>query len=181
MSKKITPRGYIAKVKHYRTSIIEHSASLEVQLEWIISSYFCRNSKEYWLFNYIFFPPDVEIGFYNKITMFDKLIKNVFPDVEKEHPDIIKKLNRIRKLRNDFAHGEATMFLSTEYIIKSGKGIIFMIPEKGIHKEVSYQFDYVDEILKDCMKLNGVLSKLIGSLKGAHNISYSKVMKELKK
>ena len=69
-AQKRSYHSYNEKVKHYRSLIIEESTSLEVQLEWIISSYFSHSVEEYALFNYVFFSDEVKIGFYDKIIMF---------------------------------------------------------------------------------------------------------------
>jgi len=125
--------------------------------------------EEYALFNYIFFPSEVEIGFYDKIKMFEKLVEDALPRFKKKYPQTIKKLNQIRRIRNVFAHGDATdPFVKNIKQIK--KEIIFTVVEKGQNKEITYTFDYVKEIVRDCHDLNGVLAEQIRELKRSNNI-----------
>ena len=124
----------------------------------------------------MFFSDDVQIGFYDKIKMFEKLVDNALPDFKKKHPQITKKLNRIRKIRNMFAHGDAS-YPCPEHIKKLQKEIIFTVVEKGEHKEITYTIDYVKQIMKDCYELNGILSGLIRELKGTHGILFDQFIK----
>lgn len=73
-AEKTAYKKYNEKAKHFRSEIIENVTSLETQLEWIISSYFSKNFNDYALFNHLFFADNVQLGFHDKIMMFEKLL-----------------------------------------------------------------------------------------------------------
>lgn len=159
-------RRYSDRVQRYRTTIIESAAGLEVQLEWVISSFFSRGGEEYALFNYMFFH-DMEIGLSDKIDMFEKLVKTKLKDFHDRHPETVNSLHRVRKLRNAFAHGEATIPHNENRIEKS---IIFELAEKGEGKEVDYTFEYINQVVKEGKELNHVLADLIRQFKHSNGI-----------
>jgi hypothetical protein len=161
-------KKYNIKVKNYRTNFIEDAATLEVQLEWLLSAYFARSSRDYALFNQLFFSDESRLGFYDKITMFERLVSN-FSNLEPSRKEIIKKLNRIRKMRNKFAHSEAS-FPHPKILEKHKNDVIFSISENGELKEVVYSFDYLDEVSGDFKYLNQLLADKIRELKDRYMI-----------
>ena len=157
------------KTKNYRTFFIESAASLEVQLEWIISSFFSKGWDNYVLFNYLFFSDDVELGFYDKIRMFEKLLDSI-PDFKKQHSGIITELNQVRKVRNLFSHGTISAPRDGD-IKKLKKQIFFTVVEKGENKEVSYTYDYLKKVETNCKDLRSVLASLIRKFKSDNKIT----------
>jgi len=168
-AEKIAYKKYNEQVKHFRSEIIENVTSLEIQLEWIISSYFSKNFNDYALFDHLFFADNVQLGFHDKIMMFEKLLDLKLKDLHKKYPDIVMRLNKCRKVRNRFAHGEA-LDPWPHHLKNMKKQVIFVIIEKGEQKEADYTFDFLKEVIKDSYSLNGVLSKQIRELKKQNSI-----------
>jgi len=179
-TERVIYKKYNEKVKNFRSEIIENATTLEIQLEWIISSFFSKNFDDYALFNYLFFGENVQLGFHDKILMFEKLLEVNMKEFQKKHPDIIMKLNRIRKVRNRFAHGEATSphINKLKYMKKQ---IFFEIVEKGEKKDVDYTFVFLKEILKDFDVLNKILADEIRRLKMKHSIFSSQLLSDMEK
>ena len=166
-------KKHLEKVQYFRTVIIEGATTLETQLEWIISSYFSKDSNNYALFNYLFFGENIQLGFHDKILMFEKLLGTSMKDVHKKYPDLLTKLNRIRKVRNRFAHSE-TQNSNPKKIKLMKKQIFLILVEKGEVKEVDYTFVFIKEVIKDFFYLNRIFGKKIRELKLKNHIYLTK-------
>ena len=171
-------RAHNEKVKRYRELFIESSTRLEIQIEWLISSYFSRDKKEYAVFNEMFFSDEIQLSFHDKIQMLKILLNVAFPDLKKIKPNIITQLNQIRKLRNRFAHS-ANVMPRDNKISHLKKEVFFEITEKGESKEVSYTFDYIKEISKYFLKLNKELADQIRKFKREHDLLFDENLIDL--
>ncbi len=95
-------RAYIDDTKSRIQSL---ATSVEHMIEIHIASYFTKsNENDYKFFCELFYPIDVGITFGIKIRLFEKFLKKTDPDFLKKNPDFINSLNRVRTLRNNFAH-----------------------------------------------------------------------------
>ena len=93
-----------------------------------------------------------ELTFSKKIEMFERFLQKKFPDFLRLQPDFINRLNRIRKLRNRFAHsinltpGELRKFLGKGYF---ELGFI----EEGVPKHEQVTFKEIIERTRDAESL----------------------------
>ncbi len=160
-------RNYQEKFTKYKITLIENATTLETQLEGIISSYFSKSFDDYTLMNNLIFS-DTHLGFSDKITMFAKL-GPFLPEFKEGLSDVVSQLNQIKRLRNDFVH--ASIGIYTKDISSIDKEILFLLLEKGTHKQKSYTFDHVDTVLTNYKKLHSCLSEVIFNLKRKNNIN----------
>jgi len=117
-------------------------AGLENALELLIAGYYTLGEDDYKKFLSVIFADDAELSFSKKIKMFERFLKKYYPEFLSEKPDFIQKLNRIRKMRNRFAHSinltpeELQPFLGKKYF---KLGFI----EDGVPKEDTISFDEI--------------------------------------
>ncbi len=160
-------KNYHKKFTKYKTTFIENASSLEVQLESIISSYFSKSFDDYILLNHLIFS-DTHLRFSDKIIMFSKL--GLFlPEFKEGLSDVVSELNQIRRLRDDFTHASRGIY--EKDISRIDKEILFLVIEKGVHKQKNYTFDYIDSVLENYKKLNIRLADVISNLKKKNNIN----------
>ena len=163
-------KNYHRKFTKYKTTFIENASSLEVQLESIISSYFSKSFDDYILLNHLIFS-DTHLRFSDKIIMFSKL-GAFLPEFKEGLSDAVSQLNQIRRLRNDFTHASRGIY--EKDISRIDKEILFLVIEKGVHKQKNYTFDYIDSILENYKKLNIRLADVISNLKKKNDINQNK-------
>lgn len=87
----------------FRGTILEHCVQIDQVCTSIISSYFVKHHYDQIFFSQIVLN-DNEVTFSQRINIVEKLLKHRFQEFEKKHPELIKKMNRIRKLRNRLVH-----------------------------------------------------------------------------
>ncbi|MCA9820389.1 MAG: hypothetical protein KC440_06515 [Nitrosarchaeum sp.] len=85
-----------------KSNFLAASTGIESLVESAISKHFDPSRTK--IFVNVVFHNDNEISFSKKIKMFERLLTLALPDFLKDNPDLINMLNRIRKLRNKFAH-----------------------------------------------------------------------------
>jgi len=94
---------------------------LENAIEVLIAHYYALGDEDYKNFLGVIFANDVELTFSKKINMLERFLKKYLPEYLKDKPDFIQKLNRVRKLRNKYAHSinltpeELTAFIGKKY------------------------------------------------------------------
>jgi hypothetical protein len=159
--------NYHRKFTKYRATFVENTSSLEVQLEWIISSYFSKSFDDYLLLNHLIFS-DTHLRFSDKIIMFSKL--GIFlPEFKEGLSDVVSQLNQIRRLRDDFTHASRGIY--EKDISRIDKEILFLVVEKGVNKQKNFTFDYIDSVLENCKKLNTRFADVISNVKRKNNIN----------
>lgn len=148
-----------------KSRVLSICTGLENAIEILIAGYYSLGEDDYRKFLSVIFSDDAELSFSKKIKMFEKFLKEYLPEFLKEKPDFIKKLNRIRRLRNKFAHSinlepkELEPFLGKNYY-KIG------FIENGVPKEETIsvpdlltRMDEVDSILKEIQGLQDKVDK----------------------
>jgi len=143
-----------------KSKFLSVCTSIENQLEIVMADYFSKGDfDDYKLFSKLFYGGDAELTFSQKIKIFEKFLKEVYPEYLKSNTDLINSLNRVRKMRNKFAHyinpGKDVL---SKYVGKSIFPLIYI--EDGILKDEEFPFkDIVErfhdfsEILKETTKI----------------------------
>ena len=86
-----------------RSYTLHQAISIEWVIDNIIATHFCHKKEEYPLFFSLIFR-EGEITFSAKIKILKKLLKLKYPDINKQFPKLIKRLDVFRDVRNKFAH-----------------------------------------------------------------------------
>lgn len=136
-----------------RSRFLSIGSLIEHQLELIIADYFTRGDfDESKLFSKLFYGGDAELTFSQKIKIFENFLKEVYPKYLKSNTDFINSLNRVRKMRNKFAHyidpGKAEL---SKYVGKSIFPLFYI--EDGILKNEKFPFKDIVERLRDFEKI----------------------------
>ncbi|HEY6802658.1 MAG TPA: hypothetical protein VI306_03670 [Pyrinomonadaceae bacterium] len=121
-----------------RTQIIRHGIHLERLIAKIIECH-CGPKEE-----------KHAPTFCKRISSLDKLLKQFYPDIHAATPGLIGGLNYIRKVRNDFAHGELVLE-EAKLLGNSGKppdGIYLRTNENGKVVEKFWRDNEINEQLK---------------------------------
>lgn len=150
------------KERHNDIAIIKSdylsvSSSVEYFIESIMLTYFDYDGTKN--LAHIIFHNDNELSFSKKIRMLERLIQKIFPKILKENPDLIKSLNRIRTLRNNFAHGSDL----AEQIDPSIKKNYFRLSyfEEGDIKEKIFAHKDIQLRLEEARNIKKILSNLL--------------------
>jgi hypothetical protein len=93
-----------------RSRVIYNSILLENAVQKIITTHFCRERGEEILFSSLMFR-EGQITFSKKITILGKLLKLAYPDLYKQCKWAIAQIDKVREIRNDFAHSETTVLI----------------------------------------------------------------------
>lgn len=92
----------------FRSQLIYEAIALEGQLDKIIAWHFCPDeAKHGLLFSLVF--REGQIGFSAKIQVIRKLLKHAYPELREGFGHLPKALDRLRALRNKFAHSEVVL------------------------------------------------------------------------
>jgi len=160
----------IHEQKSHITSI---SASLEHSIDMIIGEYYTIDDQDYQDFANIVFHNDNELSFHKKIKMVERFLNKRFPEYLKENPEFIQRLDRIRRLRNKFAHA---INLTTEEMKKFvGKSYFELgFIEDGIPKMEQFTFKDLEERLQDGRKLVDSITEIF------HEVVKAKIEKMAK-
>lgn len=86
-----------------RSQILYEAIDLEAAVERIVAFHFCPDPEKHDLFVSLLFR-EGEVTFSQKIKMLRKLLKLCYPTVERAFAFLPKHLEKLRKLRNEFAH-----------------------------------------------------------------------------
>jgi len=93
------------RIHSSKSRFLSISTNIETELEVIMAEYFSRGDfDDYQLFSHLFYSREAELTFSKKILIFEKFLKKVYPSYLKANKDFIKSLERVRKMRNKFAH-----------------------------------------------------------------------------
>ena len=94
--------GLRMQIVEIKSNFLAASTAIESLVEATISKYFDPSRTK--IFVNVVFHNDNEISFSKKINMLERLLAKALPKFLDENKELIKMLNRIRKLRNKFAH-----------------------------------------------------------------------------
>ncbi|MGE0864516.1 MAG: hypothetical protein AB7P34_11500 [Vicinamibacterales bacterium] len=130
-----------------RSQILFEAIALESVLDSIIAWLFCADEgKHPLLFSLIF--GDGQISFSKKIVILRKLIRQIYPDLNNEFGWLPNRLDRIRMLRNKFAHAEGVLPDNPPPPERrSGATLRYFKDGKRIEEFISK--DYVDDVIAE--------------------------------
>jgi len=152
------------KADYYKSRVLDFSAGFEVQIESFLIKFFKIGNFE--LFYHIFFHASLKIFFSDKINMLERLLKSQLQDFLSKNQNLIDDLNKIRKMRNEFAHTVTLANVQTnEQLPWAQKKIIRLADVKDgkiIYHE--YDYDHFEELLKKGEKVNKQLYDLINTI-----------------
>jgi hypothetical protein len=132
-----------------RTQIIYNAIHLEGLVEEIIAWHFCPNEEKHLWYKSLIFKTG-ELSFSKKITILKGILQQFYPDIYAATLGLIKRLNDIREMRNDFAHSELVIE-EGKLLENSGKppeGIYLRSIKKGKVREIFYSQADMDERIK---------------------------------
>jgi len=145
------------QINDTKSTVTSLATNIETQIETILATYFTNDQEDYELFCHLFYPNDVELTFGNKIKIFERFLNKIEPEYLKKKPDLIKALDRVRRLRNKFAH---SLNPNTEQLKELvGKPyFILNYVEDGLRREDQFTFKDIEERFKD---MNKIVTELI--------------------
>jgi len=110
-SKELTDKEYVNLVNRIRGNFLSYTAVLDSTLTVIISDLFLRDKNDFPLWAKTVFDEDRTASFGTKIVWVSRIMKNheIYKSKidEKTRVKIQQELNKIREIRNDFAHNFA--------------------------------------------------------------------------
>jgi hypothetical protein len=119
----------------YRAQIIYLATTIDDYISQCIAWHFCSDPKKHLAFMSLLFSRG-EIPFSKKIDILDFILEHEYPDLYKETKGLRKKLDKLRELRNWFAH--STLAMEVEHLKKANTGIyVTKLGRKGV-KEVEF-------------------------------------------
>ena len=127
-------REYYALAEKIRGAFIEQTIWIDHLLSDMLAVFFCADqSKRALLFSEVLTGQDFR--FSTRISLLEAVLEKLRPDLAKPAESLIKKLDKIRRLRNRLAHSHLNA--TREEIAKLGehKRITFCFYEDGERKE----------------------------------------------
>ena len=152
--------NYLKAANTVKSTTISLATNVEVLIELIISGYYTITDKEYFGFAKIFFNDDLELSFYKKIKMLERFLSSFYPEVLKENSELINQLNRVRKLRNHFAHSVNPNEEELKKIASKRLLTLFYV-EEGREKKLEVPFADITQRLDDFNKIKNTLGKIL--------------------
>lgn len=159
----LIPKEILEKVynrdRQYRSQIIYLATIIDDYISQCIAWHFCTDPKKHLAFMSLLFNRG-EVPFSKKIDIFEFILKNEYPDLHKETKGLKNKLEKLRELRNKFAH--STLALELDKLKKADAGIyITKLGRKG-EQEVEFlseedlkaQTDEYSEMMLRLMELS---------------------------
>jgi len=141
------------KIHTSKSRFLSISTNIETELEVIMADYFSKGDfDDYKLISHLFYGRDAELTFSKKINIFEKFLKKVYPTYLRTNKDFIKSLERVRKMRNKFAHHINPRAVDlTSFIGKSHFPLHYM--EDGLPKTENMTYRQIAERFDDFLKI----------------------------
>jgi len=149
-----------------RSRVIYNSILVENALEKVITTHFCREKGEEILFSSLLFR-EGQVTFSRKIVILEKLLKISYPDLHKECKWLIKQIDKVREIRNEFAHSQTTVLIEDAVKHAQGQPIEGITLEswkdgKVVHRVISTKeaLGYMDKALALTIFLNHLQTEI---------------------
>jgi hypothetical protein len=128
-----------------RSHVIYEAIALEGVVEQIITTHFCQEElRDYGFSRYCF---EGEISFKNKIRILRTLLKTCYPDIRERVPLLPGKLDRIRQLRNKFAH--SALSLKENRLAEEDRlGVFLLAINHGEETQEFISIESINELMK---------------------------------
>lgn len=141
------------KIHTTKSRMLSLATNIEAQLGVIMADYFSHgNFEDYKLFSHLFYGNEAELTFSQKIKIFEKFLKKIYPSYLRVNKDFINSLERVRKIRNKFAHHiNPKKYDLTDFVGKSHFPLNYV--EDGIHKSEIFEWNQIMERFNDSEKI----------------------------
>ena len=142
-----------------RTQIIHHGIHLEGLIADVLACHYGPQEEKH------------RPTFFKRISGLDKLLRQFYPDIHAATPGLIGGLNNIRKVRNDFAHGQLILE-EAKLLGNSGQppdGIYLRTNENGKVVEKFWRDSEIDEQLKLASDLSLLVLFIYGEVENRVN------------
>lgn len=121
--------------RQYRAQLIYLATTIDDYISQCIAWHFCTDPKKHLAFMSLLFNRG-EVPFSKKIDIFEFILKTEYPDLHQETKGLKDKLDKLRELRNTFAH--STLAMELDKLKKADTGIyVTKLGRKGA-KEVEF-------------------------------------------
>lgn len=140
------------------------ATNIEILIEVIISGHYTITDKEWYGFETIFFNDDLELSFSKKIKMLERFLNTLYPETLKENSELINELNRVRRLRNHFAHSVNPNEEELKKIASKRLLTVFYM-EEGKEKKFELPFTDMKKRLDDFKNIKKTLNKIFEIIK----------------
>jgi hypothetical protein len=152
------PNSLIDHEGFYRSRIIDAATVVDELLSRCIAWYFCQDEAKHLSFIALIFNR-AEVTFSKKIEIFGFIFRSQYADLCQELPQLINKLESLRKLRNKFAHTE---LMSSSQKQRAGSGIhLRYINRDGKQVEEAFTEIELREKISSAYELTWNLSYLV--------------------
>jgi hypothetical protein len=135
--------------QHIRSQVMYNAIYLEGLLGQIIAWHFCPNEEKHLWFNYLILQRG-EISFSKRISILKEILQQFYPDIYADTKGVIGCLDKIRDIRNKFAHAE--LVLEEDKLLgnkgQPPEGVYLRTIEKGKPKDHFYHEQDMNEHLK---------------------------------
>jgi len=155
---------YKKMVNTTKSITLSLSTNIEILIEVIISGHYTITNKEWYAFEKIFFNEDLELSFSKKIKMLERFLKTLYPEVLKENSELINELNRVRRLRNHFAHSVNPDAEELKNIVSKRVLTLFYM-EEGREKTFEISFKDIQKRIDDFKNIKDTLNKILEVIK----------------
>ena len=137
------------KIHSTESRILSITTNIETELEVIVADYFSKGDfEDYKLFSHLFYGNEAKLTFSQKIKIFEKFLKKVYPSYLKTNKDFINSLERVRKIRNKFAHHiNPRQSELNDYVGKDNFPLHYV--EDGLPKSEIFSWKVIMERFKD--------------------------------
>ena len=151
-SKELTDKEYVNLVNRIRGNFLSYTAVLDSTLTVIISDLFLRDKHDFPLWAKTVFDEDRTASFGTKIVWLSRIMKNhetYKSEIdEKTRVKIQQELNKIREIRNDFAHNFAHNKKIEPENVKNRLIKLYDF-EEGITTPKIFEMDEIMDIIND--------------------------------
>jgi hypothetical protein len=136
----------------FRSQVLYEGIALESAVDQVIAWHYCSEPyKHASLFSFVF--RDGEITFGKKIRILSSIMKESYPELAETFSSLRKQLDRLRVMRNKFAHSELVL-PENPPDPKSAAGVTLRYYEKGKEKEAFVPKADIDRLVDDCRQLH---------------------------
>jgi hypothetical protein len=157
----LTKKEYESLVNKIKSNFLGYVSILDTDLTMIISELFLRDKKDFSLWSKTVFDEERAASFGAKTYWLGKILAHHKVFAEEYKPThrrrIIRSLDQVRKIRNDFAH-TFTLANASDEIIKNRKIILFDF-EEGVTTTKTYNIETIANMIQDSF-LHDELNKI---------------------
>jgi hypothetical protein len=152
--------------RHIRSQVMYNAIYLEGLVGQIIAWHFCPNEEKHLWFNSLIFQRG-EISFSKRIIILKEILQQFYPDIYAETKGVIDRLDKIRDIRNKFAHAELVLE-EDKLLANKGQppdGIYLRTIKKGKAEDHFYREQDMHEHLKLANNVGLIVQYILADVK----------------